>query len=129
MLIQVSWGSLDTIIPSFMMAYKLKSEGKDVIMFFEWRALVAFAENKFEYSPSVAKYAATITENAKRMEMPTDPMDFLKMAKTAGIPMYACAVEAALSGLTEKVPPEIQLMEEADLTKPLLEPKKIVSGF
>ncbi len=128
-LIQVSSGNLETIIPSLIMASKLKSEGSDVVVFFEWRALVAFAEKKFNFSSTVARYATTIDENAKKMGLPTNPMDLLKGAKAAGVPIYGCAVEAALSGITEKVPPEIQLMEEPDLTKPLLEAKKVVSGF
>ena len=128
-LIQVSSGYVDTIMPSLIMASKLKSEGTDVTVFFEWRALVAFAENKFEYSSSVAKYAATIEENARKMGVPIDPMYLLKGAKAAGIPIYGCAVEAVLAGITEQVPPEIQLMEEQDLSKPLLEAKKVVSGF
>lgn len=59
------------------------------------------------------------------MGLPVDPMDLLKGTKAAGVPIYACAVEAVLTGITEKVPPEIELMEEADLTKPLIEAKKI----
>ncbi|MFZ2071153.1 MAG: hypothetical protein WAV32_06115 [Halobacteriota archaeon] len=128
-LIDVNSGDKDTLIPSLIMASKLKSEGVDVVVFLEWRALVAFVEKNFEYSSPVAKYAATIEENAKKMGLPTDPTDLLKGAKAAGVPIYACAVEAALTGITEKVPPEIQLMEEADLTKPLIEAKKIVGGI
>ncbi len=128
-LIQVSSGNLETIIPSLIMASKLKSEGADVVVFCEWKALVAFVEKKFEFSSSVARYAATIKENARKMGLPIDPMDLLKGAKAAGVPVYGCAVEAALSGITEDVPSEIQLMEEPDLAKPLLEAKKIVGGF
>lgn len=128
MLIQVSSGWIDTIMPSLLMASKLKKEGGDVVIFFEWRALVAFAEKKFEFSPSVAKYAATIFENTKKMGFPTDLMDLLKAAKADGIPIYGCAVEAALTGITEKIPPEIELMPYEDLSKPF-EAKKIVGGF
>jgi peroxiredoxin family protein len=128
-LIQVSSGELETIIPSLIMASKLKSEGADVVVFFEWRALVAFAEKRFEFSSPVARYASSIEENARKMKLPTDPMVLLKGAKAAGIPIFGCAVEAALSGITEKVPSEIKLMEEPELTKPLLEAKKIISGF
>lgn len=53
----------------------------------------------------------------------------LKGAKAAGIPIYGCAVEAALPGITEKVPPEIELLEQADLTKPIIEAKKIIGGM
>lgn len=129
MLIQVSSRWIDTIMPSLLMASKLKKEGADVVIFFEWRALVAFAEKKFEFSPSVAEYATTIYENANKMGFPSDLMKLLKAAKAAGIPIYGCAVEAALTGITEKVPPEIQLMAETDLSKPFLEAEKIIGEF
>lgn len=128
-LVDIRSGEIDTLIPNLIMASKLKSEGVDVAIFLEWRALVGFAERNFKYSSPVAKYAAITEENAKKMGIPTDPMILLKGAKAAGIPIYGCAIEAALSGIIEKVPSEIELMEEADLTKPLVQAKKIVGGM
>lgn len=128
-LIQVSSGYSDSTIPSLIVALKLKGEGKEVVVFFEWRALVAFAEKRFEYSPSVAKYTTSIEENAAKMGLPFDPMGYLKGTKAAGIPFYGCAVEAALSGITEKVPPEIQLMEEKNLSKPVLGQRRLSADF
>jgi hypothetical protein len=46
----------------FTRASKLKKEGEDVVIFFDWRALVAFAEKKFEFSPSVAKYSTQFSK-------------------------------------------------------------------
>jgi hypothetical protein len=112
-----------------ILASRLKSEGTEVAVLFQWRALVEYSEKKFEYSPSIAKYAAAIGESEKKTGPPLDPTDFLKRIGAAGIPVYSFAVEAALSGITEKVPPEIQLIDEEGLTKLLLEAKKIVSGF
>jgi peroxiredoxin family protein len=128
-LIQVSSGYLDTIIPSLIIASRLKNEGTDVAVLFQWRALVTYSEKKFEYSPSIAKYAATIGGCEKKIGLPLDPMDFLKRTRAAGIPIYSFAVEAELSGIKEKVPPEIQLIDEEGLTKLILEVKKVVSGF
>jgi peroxiredoxin family protein len=129
LLIDVHSGETDTLIPNLFMALSLKAQGVDVAVFLEWRALVAFVEKDFKYSSPVAKYAAVIEENAKKMGIPTDPMTLLKAAKAAGIPIYGCAVEAALSGVREKVPPEIELLELADLTKPIVEAKKIIGGM
>jgi hypothetical protein len=86
-------------------------------------------ENDFKYSSPVAKYAAIIEGNAKKMGLDTDPMALLKAVKAAGIPVYSCAVEAALSGVRDKVPPEIELLELADLTRPIVEAKKIIGGM
>ena len=129
LLIDVHSGETDTLIPNLVMALSLKAQGVDVAVFLEWRALVAFVEKDFKYSSPVAKYAAITEENAKKMGIPTDPMALLKAAKAAGIPIYGCAVEAALSGVREKVPPEIELLELADLTKPIVEAKKIIGGM
>ena len=122
-------GDRESMVVSLHEASQLKGGGADVAVFFEWGALIAFAERKFEFSPSVARYAATMEENAKKMGLATDPMDNLKTAKAAGIPTYGCAVEAALLGIREKVPPEIQLMELPDSTKLLAEAKKVIGGF
>lgn len=128
-LIQVGIGYSDSIIPSLYMASKFKREGKDVAILFEWRPLIAFAEKKFEYSPSVVKYQHVIEEKAREMGLPLDPMDYLKGAKAAGVAIYGCGVVALLSGIMEKLPPEIQLLDDNNITKPLLEAKKIISGY
>ncbi|AKB77650.1 hypothetical protein MSHOH_1167 [Methanosarcina horonobensis HB-1 = JCM 15518] len=128
-LIQINSGNLDTIIPGLIMATRLKNEGADVSVSFQWRALIAFAEGHFEFSPSVARYATKINKNAEKMGLPIDPMKFLEGAKADGIPLYGCAVEAAICGIKEKIPQEIELMEESDITNFLLEAKKVISGF
>jgi peroxiredoxin family protein len=129
LLVDVHSGETDTLIPNLVMALMLKAQGVDVSVFLEWRALAAFVEKEFNYSSPVAKYAAIIDENAKKMGLPIDPVALLQAAKAAGIPIYACAVEAALCGVREKVPPEIELLEMADLTKPIVEAKKIIGGM
>ncbi len=129
LLIDVHSGETDTLIPNLVMASMLKAQGVDVSVFLEWRALVAFVEKDFKYSSPVAKYAAVIEKNAKKMGLPIDPMTLLKAAKAAGIPVYACAVEADLSGIREKVPPEVELLEIADLPRPIVEAKKIIGGM
>lgn len=129
LLIDVHSGETDSLIPNLFMALTLKTQGLDVSVFLEWRALVAFAEKDFKYSSPVARYATTIEENAKTMGLSTDMMALLKAVKGAGVPVYGCAVEAALSGVQGKVPPEIELLEMADLSKPIVEAKKIIGGM
>ncbi len=129
LLIDVHSGETDTLIPNLVMALSLKAQGLDVSVFLEWRALVAFVERDFKYSLPVAKYAAVVEGNARRMGLPVDPMALLEAAKAAGIPIYGCAVEAELSGVRERVPPEVELLEMADLTKPIVEAKKIIGGM
>lgn len=55
-------------------------------------------------------------------------MKFLDGAKAAGIILFGCAVEAEIYGIKEKIPQEIELKEEADITNFLLEAKKVNSA-
>jgi peroxiredoxin family protein len=129
LLIDVRSGEVDTLIPNLVMASMLKAKGVDVAVFLEWRALIAFVEKDFKFSQPVAKHASMIQENAKKMGIPADPATLLPNVKAAGIPVYGCAMEAALSGVAGKVPPEIQLLEQAELTRPIVEAKKIIGGM
>lgn len=119
----------ESIIVSLIEASQLKSGGADVAVFIEWGALIAFAEKKFEYSPPIKRYAATLEKNLKKMGYSTEPMDYLKTAKDAGVPMYGCVVEATTLGIKDKLPAEIQLLELPDSTKLLVEAKKVIGGF
>lgn len=90
--------NLDTIIPGLIIATRLKKEGEDVAVSFQWRALVTFAEKEFAFSEPVSKYRTKINENTEKMGFPVDPMKFLDGAKAAGIPLYGCAIEAEICG-------------------------------
>jgi len=63
------------------------------------------------------------------MGLPTDPIDYLKGTKAAGVPIYGCGIVALLSGISEKLPPEIQLLDDQDIAKPYIEAEKVISGF
>ena len=51
------------------------------------------------------------------MGLPGDLIDLLKAVKADGVPIYGCAVEAAFTDITKKIPPEIELMSYEDLSK------------
>ena len=87
-LIQINSGNLDTIIPGLVMATRLKNEGADVAVSFQWRALVTFAERHFEFSPSVTRYVTKINENAEMMGFPPDylVLPFLNIETKASKP-------------------------------------------
>jgi hypothetical protein len=53
----------------------------------------------------------------------------MKGAKAVGVTIYSCGVVALLSDRIEKLPPEIQLLDNKYITKPLMEAKKIISGY
>ncbi|MCE5252603.1 MAG: hypothetical protein LLG45_00065 [Actinomycetia bacterium] len=129
LLIDVHSGEMDTLIPNLWMASMLKAQGVDVAVFLEWRALVAFTDNEFTFSSPLAKYAGAVEQNAKQMELPLDPLTLLRRVSAAGIPIYACGVEADLCGIAAKVPPEIQPLKMEELNRPILDAKKIIGGM
>jgi peroxiredoxin family protein len=120
---------MSSIATSLVIATQLKTLGQDVAVFFDWEALVALVEKKLAPAPILMPYAATMMENMPKMGFPADPMEFLKGAKAAGVPLYTCAVTAGLLGIADKLPPEIEAMEMPSVMKLLAEAKKVIGGF
>jgi hypothetical protein len=77
-LIWQSDGYLNSIATALFTAAQLKGLGVDVAVVFDEAAVAALAEKKFDPSPALAKYAATIFGNLNKMGMSPDPMDYLK---------------------------------------------------
>jgi peroxiredoxin family protein len=110
------------------MATLLKGQGVDVAVLFVQEALVALAEGKFGPSPLMARYAETMIENQKKLGMPTDPMENLNRAKSAGVPIYACGGWAAILGVRDQLPAEMEVIPLLpDITKLFTEAKKVIS--
>jgi peroxiredoxin family protein len=121
-------GYHNSIGSALFIAAQLKSQGVDVAVVFVAEALAALAERKFEPCPALAKYATTIEENMKKMGFPTNAIDYVKQAKSAGIPLYAAGIWSDLLGVRGKLPAEIQVMENPDVVKLIAEAKKIIGG-
>lgn len=109
-------------------ALQLKRLGVDVAVLFAQAAVAALAEKKFDTSPPLAKYTTTINENLKKMGFSTDVMDYLKQAKSAGIPLYAGGW-CDLLGVRGKLPPEIQEIQITQAEKLMAEAKRIIGRF
>jgi predicted peroxiredoxin len=116
------WNSMGSTLHD---AAELKGLGVDVAVVFMEEAVAALAEKKFDMSPPLAKYRATIEENLKKMGLSTNIMDYLKQAKSAGIPLYA-AGWCDLLGVRGKLPAEIQEVQIPDVIKLMAEAKKII---
>jgi len=126
-LIFCAQGYANSISVSLGLANMFKGQGVDVAVLFSMEALVAFAERRFVFSPLVAKYAETVIENTEKMGMSTDPMETLKRAKGAGGRIYACGFWADLLGVRDKLPPDMEIVEIADMLKLFTEAKKVVT--
>ena len=121
-------GSSNSIVGSLLMATLLKGTGVDVAVLFVQESLVALAERKFGPSPLMARYAETMIENQKKLGMPTDPMESLKRAKAAGVPLYACGGWTTILGVREQLPEEMEVIPLLpDITKLFAEANKVIS--
>lgn len=121
-------GYRNSIASALFVAIQLKGQGVDVAVIFVAEALSALAEKKFEYCPTLAKYSTTIDENIKKMGLSTDVMDYVKQAKSVGIPLYAGPFWCDMLGVRGKLPPEISVLENPDQIKLTAEAKKIIGG-
>ena len=121
-------GYFNSIVTALFVAAQFKGVGVDVAVVFDEAATAALAEKKFEFCPALAKYATTINENLKKTGLPTDVMDYLKQAKSTGIPLYVSGGWCDLLGVREKLPPEVQVMERPDVIKTLAGAERIIGG-
>lgn len=62
------------------------------------------------------------------MGLSTDVMDYVKQAKSVGIPLYAGPFWCDMLGVRGKLPPEISVLENPDQIKLTAEAKKIIGG-
>ncbi len=122
-------GTLNSMTTALFTAVQVKGMGVDVAMVFDQEALAALAEKKFEPSPPLAKYITTIGENLQKMGLSTDVMDYVKQAKSAGIPLYACGGWADLLGVRGKLPPEVQVLEIPDVMKLVAQAKRTIGAL
>lgn len=121
-------GYLDSMGTALFIAVQLKGLGVDVAILFDEASIAALAEKKFEPCPALAKHASTMSENMKKMGFSTDVMDFVKQAKSAGVPLYACGGWCDFLGVRGKLPPEISVLEIPAVIKLIAEAKKVIGG-
>ena len=121
-------GYFNSIATGLFAAAQLKGLGVDVAVVFDEAAIAALAQKKFDNSPPLAKHTGTIMANANKMGMPIDGMDYVKQAKSAGVPLYACGGWSDLLDVRGKLPPEIEVKEIPEVIKLLAEAKKVIGG-
>ena len=123
-----STGYWNSVAPALYDAAQLKGLGVDVAIFFQGEAIAALAEGKFDWSPPLAKYATTLEGNLKKMGLPTELADYLKICKDAGVALYGSGGWSDLLGVRGKLPPEIQILEIPEAEKLMAEAKNIIGG-
>ncbi len=123
-------GTVNSYLSALIIAANSKKGGEDIAVVFVQEGLAALVDKKFRYDPGLESYAADIEKNAAEMGVPSDPLELIKMASSAGVPLYAChAWMKLLGGKPPRfdVPEGLQKLELPDLLKELSNAKKVIT--
>lgn len=128
LVIQCTSGSGNAIAGSFVTAVQAKNAGLDVLLVFAQEAVASWTEKKFEFSEGLKPYTGKIYKNIEKLGFPSDPMEYVRMAKDAGVPVFLCELWVTLLEVKEKLPDELRdTMEMPTVIKELLEAKKVIT--
>jgi peroxiredoxin family protein len=122
-----SKGTLNGIMSGLLTAVYLKGLGVDTAVLFYQEAVAAFADRKFEFAPLLQKHANTILENLSKAGRTSDPVEMVKLAKAAGVPVYICGAWVDLIGARDSVPAEMEVITVEQGVRLVAESKKVVS--
>lgn len=125
-LVRCTEGTMNAIYDNLLLAAMLKGLGVDVAVLFFPEALLCLAERKFPLPPLLSTYSETAVDNMRKMGLTTSPMEALKMAKDAGVTVYACGTCADVFAVRDKLPAEMEILEMDDVVKLIAEAKKVI---
>ncbi len=123
-------GTINTYLSALIVATNMKKAGGDISVVFMQEGLAALVDKKFRYAPGLEGYAEDIKKNAAEMGVPSDPFELIKMASSAGVPLFACyAWMKLLGGKTPRfeIPEGLQKLELKDLLQELGKAKKVIT--
>jgi predicted peroxiredoxin len=123
-------GTINSYLSALIVATNMKKAGGDISVVFMQEGLAALVDKKFRYAPGLEGYAEDIKKNAAEMGVPSDPFELIKMASSAGVPLFACyAWMKLLGGKTPRfdIPEGLQKLELKDLLQELGKAKKVIT--
>jgi peroxiredoxin family protein len=123
-------GTVNSYLSSLIVATNMKKAGEEISVVFMQEGLAALVDKKFRYAPGLEGYAEDIKKNAAEMGVPSDPFELIKMASSAGVPLFACyAWMKLLGGKTPRfeIPEGLQKLELKDLLEELGKAKKAIT--
>ena len=123
-------GTINSYLSSLIVATNRRKAGEDIAVVFMQEGLAALVDKKFRYAPGLEGYAEDIKKNAVEMGVPSDPFELIKMASSAGVPLFACyAWMKLLGGKTPRfeIPEGLQKLELKDLLEELGKAKKVIT--
>jgi len=123
-------GTINSYLSALVVATNMKKAGEDVAVVFMQEGLAALVDKKYRYAPGLESYAEDIEKHAAEMGVPSDPFELIKMAKGAGVPLFACYAWMKLLGGKPprfEIPEGLQKIELKDLVEELRKAKKVIT--
>jgi peroxiredoxin family protein len=123
-------GTINSYLSTLIVATNRKKAGEDIAVVFMQEGLAALVDKKYRYAPGLEGYADDIKKNAVEMGISSDPFELIKMATTAGVPLYACYAWMKLLGGKPprfEIPEGLQKLELKDLLEELGKATKVIT--
>lgn len=123
-------GTTNSYLSSLIVATNMKKAGEDISVVFMQEGLAALVDKKYRYDPGLEGYAEDIKKNAAEMGVPSDPFELIKMASSAGVPLFACYAWMKLLGGKPprfEIPEGLQKLDLPDLLQELGKAKKVIT--
>jgi predicted peroxiredoxin len=123
-------GTINSYLSSLIVATNRKKAGEDIAVVFMQEGLAALIDKKFRYAPGLEGYAEDIKKNAAGMGISADPYELIKMAKRAGVPLFACYAWMKLLGGKPprfELPEGLEKLELSDLLEALGKARKVIT--
>ncbi len=123
-------GTINSYLSALVVAANRSKAGEDIAVVFMQEGLSALIDKKFRYDPGLEGYAEDIRKNAEAMGVPSDPFELIKMAKGAGVSLYACyAWMKLLGGKPPRfdIPEGLEKLELPDLLAEMAKAKQVIT--
>ena len=120
-------GTVNAFLSCLVAAVNKKKAGEDVCVVFMDEALAALADKKFRWSEGLQPHAETIKKETESRKIPSEPEGLVKMAKDAGVPLYANLGWAKILAIAESLPEGLEPLELKDFLEGLSKAKHVIT--
>lgn len=122
-------GSKQSLVANLALAVWSKQQGQDVVLMYDQEAMIAMAENNFQYTGLLKPYAEDMERIIGGMGFPTDPIANLRMAKAMGVEIVTCQLWAGVARTKNEIPEEIKVVEIDEIFAMIASAEKIMGNF
>ena len=117
---------MNAFLSCLVAAVNKKKAGEDVCLVID-EALAALADKKFRWSEGLQPHAETIKKETESRKIPSEPEGLVKMAKDAGVPLYANLGWAKILAIAESLPEGLEPLELKDFLEGLSKAKHVIT--